>query len=71
MYHNLNHVQNVVKQVKEIGKESGISKKELEDLVIAAWFHDLGYLEVSARDSDVYGVGVIARGRIALVNAGN
>jgi len=45
VYHNLTHVQNIVELVKEIGKDSVVSKEELEIAKIAAWFHDVGYLK--------------------------
>ncbi len=43
VYHDLQHVQNVVKAVKEIGERCDLGDKELEILQIAAWFHDSGY----------------------------
>ncbi|MDJ1467433.1 DUF5706 domain-containing protein [Cytophagaceae bacterium DM2B3-1] len=45
IYHNLAHTQSVVKAVVEIGEASGASEKEMEILVIAAWFHDTGFLK--------------------------
>jgi predicted metal-dependent HD superfamily phosphohydrolase len=42
-YHNINHTQFVVKNAIEIGSHSGLDKKDIETLVIAAWFHDVGY----------------------------
>lgn len=47
VYHNLRHVQNVVEKVKDIGKASGVSNEDLDILIIASWFHDIGYLETS------------------------
>ncbi|MGW8121703.1 Pycsar system effector family protein [Roseivirga echinicomitans] len=43
VYHDLYHTSRVVKAVKIIGKESGLTEEELEIVTIAAWFHDLGY----------------------------
>ncbi|MEQ9119582.1 Pycsar system effector family protein [Fulvivirga sp.] len=42
-YHNLQHTHEVVEAVDIIGKEEGLSEEELEDVKLAAWFHDLGY----------------------------
>ena len=45
IYHSLEHTKDVVAAVQEIGRGSGLSDEELEIVVIAAWFHDLGYCE--------------------------
>ena len=42
-FHNVDHTREVVEAVKEIGRHSGISDKDLETLLIAAWLHDVGY----------------------------
>jgi len=42
-YHNIDHIQNVVGEVKSLGKKSGLSEDNIANLQIAAWFHDLGY----------------------------
>lgn len=44
VYHNLTHTQKVVKRAKILCAESDLSEKEKEQLFIAAWFHDIGYL---------------------------
>lgn len=44
-YHNLNHTRNVVQAAEEIGRNSGLSDDDLENVIIAAWLHDLGYDE--------------------------
>ena len=43
LYHNLRHTERVVKSTKEILKESSLSDKEQEILILTAWFHDTGY----------------------------
>nr|WP_294896685.1 Pycsar system effector family protein [uncultured Pedobacter sp.] len=43
LYHNFAHTHLTVETVKEIAQEYKLSEKELENLVIAAWFHDSGY----------------------------
>ena len=45
LYHNLRHTQRVVKSTKELIENCDVSDKEKEILLIAAWFHDVGYIE--------------------------
>lgn len=45
VYHNLEHTLRVVKQVEIIGINENLSKEEMNIVKIAAWFHDVGYLE--------------------------
>lgn len=47
LYHNLGHSQRVVKYTQELIQESSLSKKEQQQLLLAAWFHDLGHIEGS------------------------
>lgn len=42
-FHNITHTLEVVQATSEIGVNSALSKEELEIVLIAAWFHDLGY----------------------------
>ncbi len=42
-YHDLDHTTNVVEAAVRIADASGIKGDQLENLQIAAWFHDLGY----------------------------
>lgn len=42
VYHNLEHTREVVETTEEISRNSGISSNELEMLLLAAWFHDIG-----------------------------
>lgn len=46
VYHNLAHTTDVVASCREIGEGSGLSDHEMEILLIAAWFHDTGYVAV-------------------------
>jgi len=46
-YHNLNHTQNVVTHAFEIASHYEISEKEIAQLGLAAWFHDIGHLYTS------------------------
>ncbi|MBN1157797.1 MAG: HD domain-containing protein [Bacteroidales bacterium] len=43
-YHNLVHTEHVVNQSKTIGKKSGLNSEEMDLVVTAAWFHDIGFI---------------------------
>ncbi len=43
VFHDIQHTKNVVGEVQLIGIECGVSERELELLIMAAWFHDMGY----------------------------
>ncbi|MGE0560884.1 MAG: HD domain-containing protein [Flavobacteriales bacterium] len=45
VYHNINHTYDVVEAVKTISSTLDVTDKDFETLLIAAWFHDIGYLE--------------------------
>lgn len=42
-YHNVQHTKDVVSAAEEIGLGEDLSNEDLEILLIAAWFHDMGY----------------------------
>ncbi len=42
-YHSLEHTYQVVEGAKLIGGHSDITEGELNEVILAAWFHDLGY----------------------------
>src|ERR1044071_3148029 len=44
-YHNLTHTESVVSAVIEIARYYGLNEKDFFICVVAAWFHDIGYLE--------------------------
>lgn len=44
LYHNYKHTQRVVKSTKELIEKSQIDVKQEETLLLAAWFHDTGYV---------------------------
>lgn len=50
-FHNLGHTLDVVKAAEEIGVNSQLSEDELESVTIAAWLHDIGYVE-GAKDHE-------------------
>ncbi|TDS18538.1 putative metal-dependent HD superfamily phosphohydrolase [Maribacter caenipelagi] len=43
LYHNLRHTQRVVNSTKELIEGEKVNEIESEILLVAAWFHDLGY----------------------------
>jgi predicted metal-dependent HD superfamily phosphohydrolase len=45
LYHNLRHTEDVANTANEIAENSGLDNIKRELLLIAAWFHDTGYLE--------------------------
>lgn len=44
VYHNLTHTKSVVKKTKELIEGLEIEEAEANKLIIAAWFHDTGYV---------------------------
>ncbi|PKP51206.1 MAG: HD family phosphohydrolase [Bacteroidetes bacterium HGW-Bacteroidetes-12] len=52
-YHNFKHTTEVVKSAEEIAKAEQISDDELEMVLLAAWFHDVGYLETCKNHEDI------------------
>ncbi|MDP5106196.1 MAG: DUF5706 domain-containing protein [Polaribacter sp.] len=45
VYHNLVHTQNVVEKTIEISKDLKIDEISVENLQLAAWFHDTGFIK--------------------------
>ncbi len=45
VYHDLEHTQNVVRSCGELGEKYFLGEKDMELLLVAAWFHDLGYVD--------------------------
>ena len=43
-YHNTEHTEYVANQARLIGKHSGLSEEEINLVVVAAWFHDSGFV---------------------------
>ncbi|MGI4833251.1 MAG: Pycsar system effector family protein [Janthinobacterium lividum] len=44
-YHSLAHTQYVVKQAHALADAAKLSAEDTENLLLAAWFHDAGYLD--------------------------
>lgn len=45
IYHNYNHTHCVVSAAEIISEGIGLKEKDIELLLLAAWFHDTGYLD--------------------------
>ena len=45
VFHDIQHVKNVVGAVKLVGEGCGINGRQIELLQLAAWFHDTGYVK--------------------------
>jgi predicted metal-dependent HD superfamily phosphohydrolase len=44
-YHNFEHAKAVAKAARTIGNACRLSREDLEGVILAAWFHDAGYVE--------------------------
>lgn len=44
-YHSLSHTQRVVKSIKELIEGETINEQDADNLIIAGWFHDVGYID--------------------------
>ena len=44
-YHGFHHAKSVVEACRVIGAASHLGEEDLEVVVLAAWFHDVGYVE--------------------------
>ncbi len=45
LYHNLTHTLEVVEACSEIGAAMKLDRNQMEVVLLAAWFHDVGYVE--------------------------
>jgi predicted metal-dependent HD superfamily phosphohydrolase len=43
-YHNLDHTKDVVRAVQIVGGQSALNDDEMESAIVAAWLHDVGYI---------------------------
>ncbi len=46
-YHNLSHTQRVVKKTRQLIEGEGLEEQNCQNLMIATWFHDVGYIKGS------------------------
>lgn len=44
VYHSIEHIKDVVNQVTLIAKKEKIKQSDIDDLKLAAWLHDIGYI---------------------------
>ena len=52
VYHNLAHTQRVVEKTNELSENLEVSKIDSENLEIAAWFHDTGFIKGAANHEE-------------------
>lgn len=52
-YHNFEHTKGVVHAAKRIGKAEGVNDSDIELLLIAAWFHDVGCTDKCKGHEDI------------------
>lgn len=53
LYHSIDHTRGVARSAEKIGREEGLSEHELNIAIIAAWFHDTGYIiKVDGHESE-------------------
>ena len=52
LYHSLSHTQRVVNAVKELIEGEKVSKVDANVLILAAWFHDVGYIKGNDRHEE-------------------
>lgn len=45
VYHNYKHTFETAKEAQDLGERHQLPPDELQDLVLAAWFHDTGYID--------------------------
>ena len=45
VYHSVSHTQYVVEKTKEIAEGLEVKEKSVNKLLLAAWFHDVGYIK--------------------------
>ncbi|APZ46212.1 phosphohydrolase [Polaribacter reichenbachii] len=52
VYHNISHTQRVVENTTEICENIEITEEEREDVLLAAWFHDTGFVKGAENHED-------------------
>jgi len=52
VYHDLEHTVQTVDATRTIGEAAGLSRRDLENVLIAAWFHDIGYIQGPERHEE-------------------
>ncbi|MBD2768545.1 HD domain-containing protein [Hymenobacter sp. BT664] len=75
-YHSLRHTEAVVKECRSLAPAANLSPDDTEALLLAAWFHDVGYLDVydghefrsAERAAPWLAEHGVAPGRVQLIN---
>ncbi|MBU4537224.1 MAG: DUF5706 domain-containing protein [Weeksellaceae bacterium] len=52
-FHNAEHTGRVVSSTKLLAEAEGINDKDTEILLLAAWFHDVGYMQSSENHEEI------------------
>ena len=52
LYHNISHTQRVVEKVNEICENVDVTEAQKEKVLLAAWFHDTGFIKGAANHED-------------------
>ena len=55
LFHSISHTQDVVNAVKTLSNEEGVLAEDTECVLIAAWFHDIGYVNGS-KDHEAHSI---------------
>lgn len=58
VYHNYKHTLETVKGCKKLSETYNLTSRDYEVLLLAAWFHDIGYIE-SATNHEEIGAGLM------------
>lgn len=53
VYHNLAHTQRVVEKVQDFIESLKLSEIDAESLLLAAWFHDAGFVKGAEKHEQV------------------
>lgn len=57
-YHSLAHTEDVVAATREIAELEGVSERETDLLVTAAWYHDCGFI-IGSQDHELRGCEIV------------
>lgn len=52
VYHNISHTQRVVESAIELSEKLEVSEEDKENVVLAAWFHDTGFIKGAANHEE-------------------
>ena len=59
LFHNIDHTKYVVEKTKEIAGHYQLNEREMLVLLMAAWFHDTGYLFVKWNEHEAKGAEIL------------